>query len=64
LALRMKTANCPREKNKPGESAGEINFSIFLLIAATAKAQRLILATLNYRHFERRDGLAGEDWSR
>ena len=36
---------------------------IDLLIAATAKNHGLILATLNYRHFEGVDGLALENWS-
>jgi len=35
-----------------------------LLIAATARASGLILATLNPRHFEGIEGLAVEDWSR
>ncbi|MBI5385065.1 MAG: type II toxin-antitoxin system VapC family toxin [Verrucomicrobia bacterium] len=34
-----------------------------LLIAATAKAHGLILATLNVRHFNGIEGLAVEDWS-
>jgi tRNA(fMet)-specific endonuclease VapC len=34
-----------------------------LLIAATAKAHGLILATLNHRHFFDIQGLAVEDWS-
>lgn len=34
------------------------------LIAATAKAHGLILATLNIRHFRGIEGLAIEDWSR
>lgn len=34
-----------------------------MLIAATAKAHGLILATLNIRHFQRIEGLAVEDWS-
>lgn len=34
-----------------------------LLIAATAKAQGLILATLNVRHFQGIEGLAFENWS-
>lgn len=34
-----------------------------LLIAATAKAHNLILATLNLRHFQDIEGLAVEDWS-
>ena len=34
-----------------------------LLIAATAKTHRLVLATLNVRHFSNIEGLAVEDWS-
>jgi len=34
-----------------------------LLIAVTAKAKGLILATLNIRHFNIIPGLAVEDWS-
>lgn len=34
-----------------------------LLIAATAKAKGLILATLNIRHFQVIPGLTVEDWS-
>lgn len=34
-----------------------------LLIAATAKAHGLIVATLNLRHFDGLPGLAVEDWS-
>ena len=34
-----------------------------LLIAATAKAHGLILATLNVRHFNGIEGLAVKDWS-
>jgi len=34
-----------------------------LFIAATAKNSGLILATLNFRHFEGIEGLAVEDWS-
>jgi predicted nucleic acid-binding protein len=35
-----------------------------LLIAATAKAHRLTVATLNYRHFAAIEGVAVEDWSK
>jgi predicted nucleic acid-binding protein len=35
-----------------------------LLIAATAMAHHLVLATLNVRHFAGIEGLAVEDWSR
>jgi tRNA(fMet)-specific endonuclease VapC len=34
-----------------------------MLIAATAKAHGLVLATVNVRHFQRIEGLAVEDWS-
>lgn len=34
-----------------------------LLIAATAKAHRLIVATTNAKHFELLEGMAVEDWS-
>jgi predicted nucleic acid-binding protein len=50
--------------------AGPLNRSgkprpvVDLLIAATAKASRLVVATLNVRHFERLEGVAVEDWSR
>jgi predicted nucleic acid-binding protein len=48
-------ASC-RKKGFPASDFG-------LLIAATAKTHRLILATLNARHFNGIDGLAIEDWS-
>ena len=35
-----------------------------LLIAATAKKAGLVLATLNFRHFDGIEGVAIEDWSR
>jgi predicted nucleic acid-binding protein len=44
---------------KKGFSASDFDF----LIAATAKAHGLILATLNVRHFNGTEGLAVEDWS-
>ena len=44
---------------KKGVSASDFDF----LIAATAKAHGLILATLNIRHFQNIEGLASEDWS-
>jgi len=34
-----------------------------LLIAATARAHRLTLATLNIRDFRNLPGVAAEDWS-
>jgi predicted nucleic acid-binding protein len=34
-----------------------------LLIAATARAHKLTLATLNLRHFGMIDGITVEDWS-
>ena len=42
-----------------GHSASNCNF----LIAATAQAHGLVLATLNYRHFQWMEGLAVEDWT-
>jgi predicted nucleic acid-binding protein len=44
---------------RKGFSASDFDF----LIAATAKAHGLILATINVRHFKGIDGLAVEDWS-
>ena len=44
---------------KKGFVASDFDF----LIAATAKAHGLILATLNVRHFNGMEGLAVEDWS-
>jgi prevent-host-death family protein len=43
---------------KKGASASDFDF----LIAATAKAHGLILATLNARHFQGIEGLAVENW--
>ena len=43
-----------------GHSASDFDF----LIAATAQAHGLVLATLNYRHFQWMEGLAVEDWTR
>jgi predicted nucleic acid-binding protein len=44
---------------KQGFAASDFDF----LIAATAKAHGLILATINARHFRGMEGLAVEDWS-
>ncbi|MBI4027754.1 MAG: type II toxin-antitoxin system VapC family toxin [Verrucomicrobia bacterium] len=44
--------------------AGRTRPDFDLLIAATAKAHNLILATLNIRHFAAIEGLAVEDWSK
>lgn len=44
---------------KKGLGASDFDF----LIAATAKAHGLVLATLNVRHFDQIEGLAVEDWS-
>jgi predicted nucleic acid-binding protein len=41
-----------------GHACSDLEF----IIAATAKAHGLILATLNYRHFASIEGLAVEDW--
>jgi predicted nucleic acid-binding protein len=45
---------------RKGHSASDFDF----LIAATAKAHGLVLATLNYRHFQWIEGLAVEDWTK
>jgi tRNA(fMet)-specific endonuclease VapC len=45
------------------ESIGQSRAGFDLLIAATALEHGLILATLNYRHFEGLEGLQVEDWS-
>jgi predicted nucleic acid-binding protein len=42
-----------------GASASDFDF----LIAATAKAHGLILATLNVRHFQSIEGIAFENWA-
>ena len=42
---------------------GKVKSDFDLLIAATAKARKLILATLNPRHFQGLAGLDVEDWS-
>jgi tRNA(fMet)-specific endonuclease VapC len=42
-----------------GHPVGEMD----ILIAATAKAHNLIVATLNIRDFEKVNGLTVEDWS-
>lgn len=46
------------------ESKGAPLSPFDLLIAATAKAHNLILATLNIRHFTNIEGLTVEDWSK
>lgn len=45
------------------EKTGQRVPDLDLLIAATAKTQGLIVATLNVRHFSRIPDLAVEDWS-
>ncbi len=45
---------------RSGHGCADFDF----LIAATAKVQGLIVATLNYRHFAPIEGLAVEDWSK
>lgn len=42
---------------------GERRADLDLLIAATARAHRLIVATLNVKHFEGLDQVMVEDWS-
>ena len=45
------------------ESAGVTTAPMDLLIAATAKANGLIVATLNIKHFGNIVGITAEDWS-
>jgi predicted nucleic acid-binding protein len=45
---------------RKGFSASDFDF----VIAATAKINGLVVATLNSRHFEGIEGVAVEDWSR
>lgn len=45
---------------KHGHAASDFDF----LIAATAKAHGLVLATLNHRHFQWIEGLGVEDWTK
>ena len=45
------------------ETAGDTVGDMDLLIAATAKANNLAVATLNYRDFSRIPGVTVEDWS-
>src|SRR5688572_15992896 len=47
-----------------GKRSGRPRSDFDFLLAATAIAHGLILATLNYRHFGEIEGLAVEDWSR
>lgn len=44
-------------------AAGRPHPAFDLLIASTAKAHGLVVATLNVRHFAGLDGVAVEDWS-
>ena len=44
---------------KRGHSCSDFDF----LIAATAKTHRLILATLDFRHFSGMEGILVENWS-
>ena len=46
------------------QSRGKTVAHADLLIAATAKANNLIVATLNMRHFGVMQGIAVEDWSK
>ncbi|MGB0344124.1 MAG: type II toxin-antitoxin system VapC family toxin [Coraliomargarita sp.] len=45
------------------QELGRTVADVDLLIAATAVVHRLVLATLNSRHFSRIEGLSWEDWS-
>jgi predicted nucleic acid-binding protein len=43
---------------------GQPRADLDLLIAATARAHQLVVATLNVQHFEGLDGVTVEDWSK
>jgi tRNA(fMet)-specific endonuclease VapC len=51
------------EMKAEAEIRGEPRADFDLLIAATALAHRLVLATLNARHFDGIPGLQVQDWS-
>jgi toxin FitB len=47
------------QQQKKGQPRADLD----LLIAATARRHRLIVATLNFKHFDGLDGVVAEDWS-
>ncbi|MDD2706703.1 MAG: type II toxin-antitoxin system VapC family toxin [Verrucomicrobiae bacterium] len=63
LTIDQRVAVTAAEIKFKRESRGQPMAPFDLLIAATAKTHRLILATLNAKHFAGIEGLAVEDWS-
>jgi hypothetical protein len=53
---------CNRDTGTMGDV--RVPAELDLLIAATARASGLVVATLNVRHFQGMEGVAVEDWSR
>jgi predicted nucleic acid-binding protein len=47
------------QQQKKGRPRADLD----LLIAANARRHRLIVATLNFKHFDGLDGVVAEDWS-
>lgn len=47
-----------------GRRTGQTREGMDLMVAATARAHGLIIATLNAKHFAGIEGVAVEDWSR
>lgn len=58
-AVWHKWAEMKARQQELGRTVSDVD----LLIAATAVVHRLVLATLNSRHFSRIEGLSWEDWS-
>ena len=58
-AVAQSFASIKAAAREKGLSSSDFDF----LIAATARAHGLLLATLNVRHFRGIEGLAVEDWS-
>lgn len=56
-------ARCYAELRADCERKGRSIADMDLLIAATARAHNLTVATLNLRHFGMIDGITVEDWS-
>jgi predicted nucleic acid-binding protein len=64
LAIDSMVAQTFAQMKATGKRAGRPASDFDFLIAATAKAHALVLATVNVRHFVGIQGLAVEDWSK